>query len=401
MMLQEGNEVMKKAKKSFFQAMDFDQCPFVVLWELTRACDLVCKHCRAEAIPSRDPNELSTQEAFQVVDQIRQFHDTAPIIIVLTGGDPLRRPDLFEIIAYSASKGLRTTITPSGTPFVKFTDLEKMKSSGLHRVAVSLDGSNAKIHDEFRGVAGSFDSSIQILKWAASCGIETQINTTITRYNLDDFDNLARLGTDLGIALWSVFFLVPTGRGSLKDSADAKDYEKIFEKMVALAKSASFDIKSTAAPQYRRVLVQQQVKEKKKHKGGLTQVGFESAMAGNRSRKGVNDGNGILFISHTGEVYPSGFLPVSGGNLRKENLVHIYRESKLFKDLRDYTKISGKCGACEFRPICGGSRARAYGVYGDYLASDPFCVHIPKTYKGEIQIAQSNDFDALLTGLAC
>jgi len=377
-------------KDNIFQKIDFNQCPFIVLWELTRACDLACKHCRADAIPFRNPHELTTGEAFALLDEIRKFHASLPIILVLTGGDPLKRSDIYDIIQYASHLGLRTTITPSGTPTVKLTDLIKMKLGGLSRVAISLDGSIPRIHNQFRGVAGSFAWSLQILKWARQCELEAQVNTSITRHNVFDFINLAHLCSFLEIVLWSVFFLVPTGRGSLKDAISAEEFEQIFEKMEELTHNVSFDIKSTAAPQYRRVVIQKRILEGKVPGRGLSEITIQAAKDGKRAMKNINDANGVVFISHTGEVYPSGFLPLSAGNVRKESLVDIYRESPLFCSLRDYSQLKGKCGACEFRSICGGSRARAYAIYGDYLANDPFCVHIPKTYQGVYDIAKEN-----------
>lgn len=342
--------------------LDFNRTPFVVLWELTRACDLACKHCRAEAQPQRDSNELSTQEAFALIDEIRALHPTFPLLLVLTGGDPKKRPDLHELIAYAASKGLRTTLTPSATPLLQREDIQRMKKNGLARLAISVDGSTVALHDAFRGVEGSFAQTKAILAWAREVGLETQINTTMSRYNLEDFDNLADFAALQGIALWSVFFLVPTGRGDLKDALGAEECEALFQKMAGLSSRVPFDIKSTAAPQYRRVLLQQRKR---------------SSIVG-RAPKSVNDGNGLVFISHTGEVFPSGFLPLSAGNVRQKRLVDLYREAPLFRALRDYATLKGKCGVCEYRNVCGGSRARAYAVHGDYLESDPSCVYIPR-----------------------
>jgi len=377
-------------KKNGFQKIDFNQCPFIVLWELTRACDLACKHCRAEAVPFRDANELTTGEAFTLLDDIRQFHPTHPIILVLTGGDPLKRPDIYDIIRYASHLGFRVTITPSGTSTVKITDIMKMKLNGLSRIAVSLDGSIPRIHDDFRGVSGSFKWSLQILKWAHECGLERQVNTSMTRHNVFDFINLAQLCSTLEIVLWSIFFLVPTGRGSLKDAISAEEFEQIFEEMENLTHRVSFDIKSTAAPQYRRVVIQKRMEKGQRSARGLSDIAFQAAKEGKRAMKSINDANGVVFISHTGEVYPSGFLPLSAGNVRNESLVKIYRESALFRSLRDYSELKGKCGACEFRAICGGSRARAYTIFGDYLANDPFCVYIPKNYQGVYDIAREN-----------
>lgn len=347
------------------KSLDFGQSPLVVLWELTRACDLVCKHCRALAAPFADPRQLSTAACFKVLRQIREFTPDNNLFIVLTGGDPFMRTDLEEIVAYASSLNLRTTLTPSATERVHLCRLARLKTLGLSRVAVSIDGATATTHDGFRGVDGTFEKSKAILAQCRELGFETQINTTLTRFNLHEFDAIMALCSQLEVALWSVFFLVPTGRGEVQDALSAIEMEWIFKKMADVAKAKPFAIKSTAAPQYRRVCAQHHLP----------------------NAVGVNDGNGLMFISHTGEVYPSGFLPHSAGNVRDDHVVSLYRHSPLFTQLRDPFLLKGKCGACEFKKICGGSRARAYALFGDYLASDPFCLYVPKSYSGEPRIA--------------
>lgn len=340
--------------------IDFDLKPYLVIWETTRSCALKCLHCRAEAIDRRDPNELSTAEAFALMDQISKLE--VPLT-VLTGGDPMRRPDILEIVRYGTDRGLRLALTPSGTPEMTRARVDSLKAAGLARLAVSLDGSTAEIHDSFRRVPGSYGWTLDIIRWASEAGLPAQINTTVTRYNLDDFDRMADLMLTLPIVLWSVFFLVPVGRGSQDDQITAEEYEKVFHKMADLAERAPFDIKSTEAPHYRRVLLQR-------------------GAAGNRRPEraafGVNDGKGFAFVSHTGEVWPSGFLPLSAGNIKSADLGDLYRESPLFRGIRDHAKLKGKCGLCEYKNICGGSRARAYAMTGDLLASDPFCAYQPK-----------------------
>ncbi len=366
------------------QHVDFDEAPFIVIWELTRACDLACLHCRAEAVTRRNPLELSTEEGKRLMDRARAFGQP---LFVLTGGDPLKRPDVVELVAYGASIGLRMAMTPSGTPLMTPAILQELKAAGLSRLAVSLDGSNAQIHDAFRGVAGSFDWTIRMLDAARELGLTTQVNTTVSRHNLDDFDALCDLMIERGITLWSVFFLVPTGRARPHDVASAEDFERVFNRMYDLSKTAPFDIKSTAAPQYRRVILQRQVAERRARTrtaaptpmtGG---IGFSLADGVGRA-KGVNDGDGFVFVSHTGEIYPSGFLPIKAGNVRSDDLVEIYRNAPLFRALRDRTQLQGKCGVCEYRDVCGGSRARAYAMTGNYLAAEPFCAHVPVRARG-------------------
>jgi radical SAM protein len=367
--------------------LDFARSPFLVIWETTQACDLACLHCRAEAQPSRDAGELSTAEAKRMMDDVRRFGRP---LFVLTGGDPLKRPDVVELVAHGAGLGLRMGMTPSGTPLMTPEALRELRDAGLSRLAVSLDGSCAGIHDRFRGVDGSFDWTIRMLRAARELGLSTQINTTVSRHNLADFDALMALMAELDIALWSVFFLVPTGRAKAEDVASAEEFESVFHRMYDLSRTAPFDIKSTAAPQYRRVILQRQVEERRGGTRGeapapLTAgLGFSLADGVGRA-KGVNEGDGFLFVSHTGELYPSGFLPVTAGNVRTHDLVEVYRHSDLFVSLRDRARLKGKCGVCEFRDVCGGSRARAYALTGDALEAEPFCAHVPKAYRRMVE----------------
>ena len=371
------------AARPALSQLDFDQAPFLVIWETTRACDLACRHCRAEAVSSRHPQELSTDEARRMMDDVRRFGRP---LFVLTGGDPLKRPDVVELIEYGTSIGLRMAMTPSGTPLMTAPILRRLQEAGLSRLAVSLDGSTAGIHDTFRGVAGSYAWTLEMLRAARDLGLSTQVNTTVSRYNLDDFDALCALMTELGISLWSVFFLVPTGRAQARDVASAEEFEAVFQRMYELSMTAPFDIKSTAAPHYRRVILERQVAERRARTRTeapepLTAgVGFSLADGVGRA-KGVNDGDGFLFISHTGAICPSGFLPLAGGNVRTSDVVEVYRNSPMFRELRDRSRLKGKCGVCEYRDVCGGSRARAYAVTGDYMESEPFCTHIPARWR--------------------
>lgn len=365
--------------KSHVHEVDFGRSPFLVIWEMTRACALKCRHCRAEAIDQRDPNELTREEAFGLLDEIRRFGKP---LVVLTGGDPLRRPDASEIVEYGTKLGLRMTMTPSATKEVTPAILRKLKDGGLARLAVSLDGSTPACHDAFRGVPGAYEQTLQIIQWAHEAGLPVQINTTVTKHNLEEIDSLCELLTTLRIALWSVFFLVPVGRGKLEDEMGGHEYERIFNHMAHLSEHVPFDIKSTEAPHYRRVLVQRMMEEQlpsfAKRRESVSSRSFPGV---GRAPIGVNDGKGFVFVSHTGEIYPSGFLPVSAGNVKRNSLVEVYRDSDVFKKIRDYSQLRGKCGACEYKNICGGSRSRAFAVTGDFMAPDPFCVHVPKGYR--------------------
>ena len=356
--------------------IDFDERPFIAIWETTQACDLACIHCRASAQPNRHPMELTTAEGKQLINQIASIR--APVF-VLTGGDPIKRPDLFELIEYARQVGVRVSLTPSATPLLTRDIIVRLQGAGLACLAVSLDGASAITHDVFRGLSGSFARTFDVIRWANEIALPVQINTTFSRRNIDEIDALVSLMDSLKITLWSVFFLVPTGRGKLSDLLNGDEFEQVFAKIYELSKSASFDIKTTEAQHYRRYLLQQKVAERKAG-GASQQFHNKEADAIGRAPRGLNDGKGFVFISHTGEVFPSGFLPLTAGNIRQQPLADIYRESPLFRGLRDTSRLEGKCGACEFKEICGGSRSRAYALTGNPNAEEPCCSYIPKGY---------------------
>jgi AdoMet-dependent heme synthase len=347
----------------------FDRAPFMVFWELTRACDLACRHCRACAVPDRDPRELSTAEGKALLDEIRAMG--CPLV-VLTGGDPAKRPDLIELVRHGAQIGLRVGLTPSATPLVTPALLTDLEEAGLARLAVSLDGASHGAHDGFRGVAGSHAKTFEILRAAHLIGLTTQVNTTVTRFNAADLERIAAQIAPLRIELWSVFFVVPTGRADAARNPlhviEPDEVESVLERLATIAERAPFDVKTTAAPHFRRVLLQRKVPRK-----DITGI----ADGIGRAPRGINDGCGIAFVSHIGEVYPSGFLPISCGDARHGGLTRIYREHPTFVALRDPDHYAGKCGECEFRKVCGGSRARAMAMTGDMLGSDPACAYVP------------------------
>jgi radical SAM protein len=346
---------------------DFDVRPMLVIWEMTQACDLKCAHCRANSRPNRHPLELSTAEAFHLIDQIA---DMRVPLFVLTGGDPLKRPDLLPIVKYAGQRGVRTALTPSTTPLLVKDAIFSLKASGLMRLAISVDGSSDKLHDGFRGVPGSYANAIKAIGWCHEAGLPVQVNTTVSRRNFDDLDSMIELLASLRVVLWSVFFLVPTGRAQLADLLDAEEHERVFAKLYAASKRVKFHIKTTEGQHYRRYVLQQKANE--------AQGKSADALIAH-APKGVNDGKGFVFVSHTGEVFPSGFLPVSAGNILWEPLAEIYQNSQLFRSLRDSSQLKGKCGECEYREICGGSRARAYAMTHDPLAAEPCCAYIPQS----------------------
>lgn len=348
-----------------------------MIWETTQACDLSCVHCRACAQPVRNALELSTTEGKRLIDEVAALE--APVF-VLTGGDPLKRPDIFELVEYASTHGVRISLTPSATPLLTKEAILKLKECGLARLAISLDGPTADIHDAFRRVPGSYEWTLQAVRWAREIGLPVQINTTITRHNLQYMDSIIALLEQIDIVLWSVFFLVPTGRGSVSDLISAEEFEQVFEKLHETSQRVKFDIKSTEAQHYRRFLLQRRTEEKRKNSGHRlpSMLGMSTPDGIGRAPRGINDGKGFVFISHLGEVFPSGFLPVSAGNVRKQGLTDLYRHSPMFVALRDSKNLKGKCGVCEFREVCGGSRARAYALTGDMFAEEASCVWQPR-----------------------
>jgi len=373
--------------------MNYNERPFIVIWEVTQACDLACVHCRASAQPFRNLLELSTEEGRRLIDEIA---DLRVPVFVITGGDPLKRPDIYDLVKYAAEKGVRASLTPSATPLLRREAIARLKECGLARLAVSLDGSTAQIHDAFRRVPGSYDWTLSAVRTAHELGLPVQINTTITRRNLGDFDAMVRLLETLDIVLWSVFFLVPTGRGQTADLISAEEFEDVFARLYELSRRARFDIKTTEAQHYRRYVLQRRTEERRKRASLAPSRPFPRAtgldrppLEGNaddktstpdgigRAPRGINDAKGFVFISHLGAVFPSGFLPIAAGNVRKQSLRDIYQNSPLFRSLRDPSNLKGKCGVCEFRNVCGGSRARAYALTGDPLAEEPCCVYAP------------------------
>ena len=356
--------------------IDFNERPFIAIWEVTQACDLACVHCRASAQPDRNPMELSTEEGKRLIDQIATLK--VPVF-VLTGGDPIKRSDLFELIGYARSMGVRVSLTPSATPLLTKDIVIRLKDAGLARLAVSMDGASAGSHDAFRGMSGSFARTLDAVRWANEIDLPVQINTTFSRRNINEIDEIVALMEKLKITLWSVFFLVPMGRGKLDDLLSAEEFESVFAKIYSLSRTATFDIKTTEAQHYRRFRLQQRVAERKLGIN-VSSLDDRAVDAIGRGPRGLNDGKGFVFISHKGEVFPSGFLPLSAGNIRDQELAAIYRNSPLFRGLRDTSKLEGKCGSCEFKEICGGSRARAYALTGNPRAEEPCCSYIPKGY---------------------
>lgn len=372
---------------------EYDHSPVIVFYELTRACDLVCKHCRASAQKRANPLELKPEQSLALVDQLATF----PIkpMLVLTGGDPLKREDLFNIIEHSVSRGIETSITPSVTPLMTRDAIRRFKESGISRMAISLDGKDAQTHDTFRGVPGTFDQSLQVVRTARELGIPVQINTTLTPGNYDQIEEMAEVLRDLDIVLWSLFLIIPVGRATDDMRLTAEQHEAAFERMWKLAQTMPYGIKTTEGMHYRRFVLQQ-VKAARAAGNGNGNGNGKAAPPFNGIRNkfsSVNDGKGILFLSHKGEIQPSGFFPVICGKFPDQSIVETYQNHPLFLQLRDSKQLEGKCGMCEYRNICGGSRARSFAVTGNPVASDPDCIYIPPAYTKHMdaQAAAAND----------
>ena len=352
---------------------DFNQAPFLVIWEVTRACALACVHCRADAIHRRDPRELTTAEGFRLIEQVRACGGTPPPLFVLTGGDPMRRPDLAELVRYATRVGLTVALTPSGTAAATKARLLELKDAGLSRIAVSLDGPTPETHDAFRRVRGSYSWTMRIIESAADLELPLQINSTISRVTLPYLTSMAQRVSELPVTLWAVFFLIQTGRGAGLDQISAEECERVLNFLYDLSLTSPFGIKTTEAPQYHRVVWQRE-QEQTAGGGSIPATGRRRHL---RAPRSVNDGNGFVFIDHLGNICPSGFLPAPRGNVRSADLGDVYRTDEMFRRLRDPNALRGKCGGCRFRAICGGSRARAYAATGAVMASDPLCVYEP------------------------
>jgi radical SAM protein len=366
---------------------DFDLAPFTIAWEVTRACAFACVHCRADAQHTRDPRELTTEEGYRLLNRFKEFGSP---IVVFTGGDPMMRRDLFDLIRYATNLGLRASLTPTATALPTVERLKQAMEAGVRRIALSLDAPSPEVHDAFRQVPGSWERTMTILRNAQTVGLSAQINTTVTRHNVGLLPEMVKFVEEVGAVQWSVFFLVPTGRGQVQHMISPEEHERVFHWLYDLSQRGAFDIKATAAPMYRRVAVERKKNQIPSPVGtvsdggragdggwGFQGAGFQYADGLNRPVKGVNDGRGFLFISHLGEIMPSGFLPVSAGNVRAADVVDVYRNHPMFKSLRDPDQLKGKCRVCNYRVVCGGQRGRAYALTGDYLESDPACAYQP------------------------
>lgn len=365
--------------------------PFIVIWEVTRACQLACVHCRAEAIPHRDPLELTTNAGKAMLDDLAALPTPRPMV-VLTGGDPLERPDLAELVAYGTKIGLRVAISPSVTPKLTRDAIDTMHKAGAKAMSLSLDGLTAASHDGFRKVPGVFDATMQAIADTNDIGLRLQINTSVTAHNVWELPDILRIVLASGARVWSVFFLVPTGRGTQLRPLTGAEEEDVLNWLYDV--SGLVAIKTTEAPHFRRVVIQRSSGHAAPRRGAIGRHLHEATLDLTQDRPperprrrpiNVNSGNGFVFVDHHGNVYPSGFLPEPVGSVHAKSLVDIYREAPLLQALRDPDALGGKCGVCEFREVCGGSRSRAYAATGDALGEDPSCGYVPT---GQVAIAR-------------
>ncbi|WP_292320365.1 TIGR04053 family radical SAM/SPASM domain-containing protein [Caldisphaera sp.] len=371
-----------------------DEKPILIFWETTKACGLACKHCRAEAITKPLPNELSHEESIKLIDQISEFGRPSPIL-VLSGGDPLMRNDIWELIEYAKEKGIVTALSPSVTPLLNDNTIEKISKYGVSSVSISIDSPYKEIHDKIRGIPGTWDRSIEVVRKMNEKGIKVQINTSVMKSTVEGLPDMVDLLINkLNVRVWEVFYLIPVGRGKFDEDLTKNEWEDVSSFLYEASKY-NITIRTSEGPIFRRVtwlyksLERKGIDHEKIIKHGKLYYDLVSRLREklgkpkNESKAethGTRDGRGIVFVSHDGYVYPSGFLPYPAGNIKTRSIIDIYRNSELFKKLRS-SQIKGKCGLCEFKNICGGSRARSFAYTGDPLDEDPSCLYNPGDYE--------------------
>lgn len=340
----------------------------IVAWEVTRSCNLACKHCRAEAHPEPYEGELSTEEAHALVDT---FPQTGKPLIIFTGGDPMMRADVYDLVAHAKSLGLTCAFAPNGT-LITAENARKLRDCGVERCSISIDGATAACHDAFRGWNGAFEASMRGIGHLRDAGLHFQINTTVTKDNLASFRDIFDLCQRIGAVAWHIFLLVPMGRGAgLADQViSAREYEDVLHWFYEFRKTTSMRLKATCAPHYYRIM-RQRAKDENVSVNQRT-FGMDAMT------RGCLGGTGFCFISHRGQVQPCGYLELDCGNVRHTPFPQIWRQSEIFRNLRSREKYSGKCGVCEYHHVCGGCRARAQSMGGNYLGEEPLCAYVPK-----------------------
>lgn len=363
-----------------------------MIWEATQACPLACLHCRASARPNRDAQELDTNEAITLMRQVAAFGSPSPLFVI-TGGDPFQRPDLTALVRHGVELGLAVSVSPSGTPTLTAAALAELRSAGARAISLSIDAADPSVHDRFRGVPGVFELTERAWRDAISLGLKVQINTTVTRDTVHELPRIAAIVRDRVALLWSVFFLVPTGRGRDLGALSATETEDVLHALYDVGRTVP--VKTTEAHHFRRVYLQRSILDRRDVPATTLGLGelydrlrremddlglLDEPRRVRRPPMRVSSGDGFVFVSHRGDVHPSGFLPLTAGNVRDRSLVEIYREAPLLASLRDPTVLRGRCGACEFRVVCGGSRARAYAVTKDVYAEEPACSYQPGSF---------------------
>lgn len=343
---------------------NYSLTPLNVYWEMTQACGLACRHCRAEAMPAPHPNELSIEECHRLLEQITAFGQPYPQLI-LTGGDPLLHPHLFPLIDEARRLEIGVSITPAATPALTRELLVKLQHHGVEGLGLSLDGPTPEIHDGIRGVPGTYARTMQAIAWASELDMPLQINTLCSAETAPHIPAIFERLQPYGVSRWSLFFLISVGRGKVLDALPAEAAESLMQWIHDTSRNAPFTVATTEAPSYRRVSLERMRQQ------GLK--GEDIRRTGAARAFGIRDGHGIVFVSCQGEICPAGFLPIGAGNIRTDSLVDVYRHSPLFQILHDPNQFEGRCGHCEYRAICGGSRARAYSATGNPFASDPLC----------------------------
>ncbi len=362
-------------------SINYDQRPMLVFWETTRACQLACHHCRASATPDTLPGTLTHDEGIGLIDQVAGFGRPYPIL-VMTGGDCLLREDLWELVDYAKQLGIPVALSPSVTPMLTDAAIERIASSGVNAVSISLDGARAETHEGVRGIPGHFPKTIEAIRRLKAAGVKVQINTTVMRDNVEEMAEIARILVDLGADIWEVFFLVHVGRGVATGALTPQEHEDVCH-FLWDASQYGFIVRTVEGPFFRRIV-------KTRREGGpapqselyqrlsrqLTEMCGETRERPSAHTAATRDGKGIVFIAYDGEVYPAGFLPLELGSVRDKPLAEIYRDTPVLKDIRD-SKFSGRCGVCEYSDLCGGSRARAWAETGDVLGEDSACMYQP------------------------
>jgi AdoMet-dependent heme synthase len=363
--------------------VDFDRAPMLLFWETTRACTLACRHCRAEAVAQPLPGQLTTAEGLRLLDDAASFIPRPPVV-VFTGGDPFMRPDIFMLAEHARARGLPMGFAPSVTPLLTPEVARWMRAIGAKTISISLDGARAGTHDGVRRIEGHFGRTEQAVRMLVAEGHTVQINTTVMRRNVDELADIAALVAEWGARIWEVFFLVRVGRGAELDELSAAENEDVVHFLYEAA-CHGFIVRTVEAPFFRRVVIERTAMPAGADPGAYFSLGdlYLRLSHGLRARLGppgrsraqsvgTRDGKGIVFVSHEGNVYPAGFLPIALGNVRTRCIVDIYRHDPLLRAIRE-NRFGGQCGACEFADCCGGSRARAFATSGDALAEDLAC----------------------------